>query len=139
MTFFFYTGITVRDLDRSINFYTEVMGMKLTARIKNPYTNGEFAELASREGELPNLELNWYADLKEYKNGDELDHLGFLVEDADQEHERFKKLSVEIAKEPYETQNHVIFFIKDPDGIWLEIVSKRHKDAIPRNVLPLSR
>ena len=55
MTFFFYTGITVRDLDTLINFYTEVMGMKLTARIKNPYTNGEFAELASREGELPNL------------------------------------------------------------------------------------
>jgi len=136
MTFFFYTGITVRDLDRSIKFYTEVMGMKLVDRIKNQFTNGEFAELVSREGELPNLELNWYADQKDYKNGDDLDHLGFLVEDAYKELQRFKKLGVEIAMEPYESKNHVIFFIKDRDGIWLEIVSKKHKDAIPINVNP---
>jgi len=136
MTFFFYTGITVRDLDRSIQFYTEVMGMRMVDRVKNPYTNGEFAELVSREGELPNLELNWYADMKDYKNGDELDHLGFLVEDAYKELERFKKLGIEIAKEPYESNNHVIFFIKDPDGIWLEIISKKLKGAIPKNVDP---
>ncbi|MFI5420672.1 MAG: VOC family protein [Nitrososphaerales archaeon] len=135
MTFFFYTGIIVRDLDRSIKFYTEVLGMMLVDRIKNPYTNGEFAELASREGELPLLELNWYANLKDqYKNGDELDHLGFLVEDAYKELERFKKIGVEIAQEPYESKHHVIFFVKDPDGIWIEILSKKHKDAIPKNV-----
>jgi len=136
LTFFFYTAITVRDLDLSIKFYTEVMGMKMTARIKNPYTNGEFAELASRQGELPTLELNWYADKNEYANGDELDHLGFLVEDAHQELERLRRLGVEIAKEPYESTNHVVFFAKDPDGIWLEIVAKKHKDAIPRNIDP---
>jgi lactoylglutathione lyase len=136
LAFFFYTGIAVSDLDRSVKFYTKVMGMKMVARIKNPHTNGEFAELVSREGELPTLELNWYADLKNYKTGDELDHLGFLVEDAYKELERFKKLGIEIAKEPYESKNHVIFFIKDPDGIWLEIVSKKHKDAIPLNVDP---
>ena len=111
------------------------MGMKLVDRIKNPYTNGEFAELASREGELPFLELNWYAALKDqYKNGDELDHLGFLVEDAYKELERLKKLGVEVAQEPYASKHHVIFFIKDPDGIWLEILPKKHKDAIPKNV-----
>lgn len=124
------------DLDRSIKFYAEVMGMKLLARIKNPHTNGEFAELASKEGELPNLELNWYADKSDYTNGDELDHLGFLVEDAYKEMVRFQKLGVEIAQNPYETDNHVVFYARDPDGIWLEIVSKKHKDAIPQNVNP---
>jgi catechol 2,3-dioxygenase-like lactoylglutathione lyase family enzyme len=64
LTFFFYTGIIVQDFDRSIKFYTEIMRMKLLTRVKNPYTNGEFAELASREGELPNLELNWYPSKK---------------------------------------------------------------------------
>jgi lactoylglutathione lyase len=136
MTFFFYTGITVRDLDRSIKFYTEVMGMKMVARIKNPHTDGEFAELVSREGEVPNLELNWYRDMKDYKNGDDLDHLGYLVDDEYAELERFKRLGIEIVKEPYESKNHVIFFIRDPDGIWLEIVSKKHKDANPRNIMP---
>lgn len=104
MTFFFYTGIIVQDLDRSIKFYTEVMGMKLLGRMKNPYTNGEFAELASREGELPYLELNWYADKKVYANGDELDHLGFLVHNAYEELERLENLGVEIAQKPYETK-----------------------------------
>lgn len=134
MAFFFYTGIIVQDLDRSIKFYTEVMGMKLLGRMKNLYTNGEFAELASREGELPYLELNWYADKKAYTNGDELDHLGFLVQNAYEELERLEKLGVEVAQRPYETKNHVIFFAKDPDGIWFEVLSKKHKDAIPKNV-----
>jgi len=128
---FIYTGITVRDLDRSIKFYTEIMGMKLLAKIKNPYTNGEFAELGSAENEIPVLELNWYEDQSEYRSGDELDHLGFLVGDAKKELERLRSLGVEIAKEPYESSNHIVFFAKDPDGIWLEIFSKKHKDAFP--------
>ncbi len=136
MTFFIYTGITVRDLDRSIKFYSEVMGMKLKARIKNPYTNGEFAQMVSREGELPSLELNWYADKKEYTSGDELDHLAFLVDDAHKELERLKKLGVEIAQQAYESKNHTVFFAKDPDGIWLEILSKSHDDAFPKGVNP---
>ncbi len=112
------------------------MGMKVKGRIKNPHTKGEFAVLNSRDDELPNLELNWYADKKEYTNGDELDHLGFLVEDAYKEVERLERLGVVIAQRPYESSNHVIFFAKDPDGIWLEIVSKKHKDAVPKNVDP---
>jgi catechol 2,3-dioxygenase-like lactoylglutathione lyase family enzyme len=71
-----------------------------------------------------------------YTNGDELDHLGFLVRNAYEELDRFEKLGVEIAQKPFETKNHVIFFAKDPDGIWLEIVSKKDKDAIPKNVGP---
>lgn len=115
------------------------MGMKLKARIKNPYTNGEFASLVSKDGELPTLEINWYAEKKEYTNGDELDHLGFLVDDAYEELERMRNLGVEIGQEPYESVNHVVFFAKDPDGIWLEILSKKHKDAIPKNVSPRSK
>ena len=78
MTFFFYTGITVRDLDRSIKFYTEVMGMRMVARVKNPYTNGEFAELVSREEEVPQSGTQLVRRYERLQNGDELDHLGFL-------------------------------------------------------------
>ncbi len=134
MTLFCYTGITVKDLDKSIKFYTNVMRMKLVARIKNPYTNGEFAELTSRKGKLPNLELNWYAEKRSYESGDELDHLAFLVKDAKAELKRLKKLRVEIVREPYESPNHVVFFAKDPNGIWIEIFSKKRKDAFPKNV-----
>lgn len=136
MTFFCYTGITVKDLDESIKFYTKVMKMKLIARIKNPHTKGEFAELASRKGELPNLELNWYSKKSNYKSGDELDHLGFLVKDAKRELKRLKKLGVVIAQKPYESKNHIVFFAKDPNGIWIEIFSKKRKNGYPANVEP---
>ena len=122
---FRYTGIIVKDLEQSIRFYSEIFSMKLKARIKNEYTNGEFAVLANEEGAGPTLELNWYADKRDYTNGDELDHLGFEVDDAREELERLHKLGIEIAQEPYETENVLVFFAKDPNGIWLEIYSRK--------------
>jgi lactoylglutathione lyase len=120
-----YTGIIVKDLEQSIRFYCESFSMKLKARIKNEYTNGEFAVLENEGADGLTLELNWYADKKEYTNGDELDHLGFEVENARVELDRFRKLGIEIAQEPYETENVVVFFAKDPNGIWLEIYSRK--------------
>jgi catechol 2,3-dioxygenase-like lactoylglutathione lyase family enzyme len=78
--------------------------------------------------------LNWYSNQKEYVNGDELDHLAFLVEDAYEELKRLRSLGVQIAKESYESSNHVIFFVKDPDVIWLKILSKKHEEAFPSNI-----
>ena len=101
--------------------------MKLKARIKNEYTNGEFAVLTNDGDDGPDLELNWYADKKEYTSGDELDHLGFQVKDAHVELQRFRQLGIEIAREPYETENVVVFFAKDPNGIWVEIYSRKDK------------
>jgi catechol 2,3-dioxygenase-like lactoylglutathione lyase family enzyme len=111
--------------------------MKLVSRIKNPHTNGEFAVLTSKEGG-PNLQLNWYENKKQYTNGDELDHPGFLVDDAYKELDRLKALGVEIAQEPHESSNHVVFFAKDPDGIWLEIFSKKHKEGTRPSLITLN-
>jgi lactoylglutathione lyase len=94
---FSYTGIIVRDLERSIKFYRDIMGMKLKTRIVNPYTKGEFAVMSNENRAGPDLELNWYAEKKDYVNGDELDHLGFLVPNARSELERLRQLGVEIA------------------------------------------
>ena len=99
--------------------------MKLKARIKNEYTNGEFAVLTNEEDDGHHLELNWYSGKKDYTNGDELDHLGFQVKDARSELERFRRLGITIAQEPYESENVVVFFAKDPNGIWLEIYSRK--------------
>ncbi|HXQ92782.1 MAG TPA: VOC family protein [Nitrososphaerales archaeon] len=127
---FSYTGIIVRDLERSIKFYRDVMRMKLKTRIVNPYTKGEFAVMSNENGDGPNLELNWYSEKKDYVNGDELDHLGFLVPDARSELERLRKLGIEIEAEPYESENVVVFFVKDPDGIWIEIYSKKNQPSV---------
>jgi lactoylglutathione lyase len=76
-----YTAIQVRDLDRSINFYTHVLGMSLTSRIKVPETRGEFAIVRSGDSEHY-LEINWYEN-QQYQPGDELDHIAFEVTDLD--------------------------------------------------------
>ncbi len=75
---FKYTGIGVRDLDRSIKFYTEKLGMQLMGRYKIKETNGEIADLKSPDGSQ-DLELNWYAHRKGYVNGYEVDHLAFRL------------------------------------------------------------
>src|SRR3989442_15381248 len=82
---FRYTGIRVRDLDRSIAFYTKVLGMQMTWRMRIRETGGAIAVLKSPRGSQ-RLELNWYPPpgrYRVYRQGDELDHLAFEVPDVD--------------------------------------------------------
>src|SRR5437879_12020892 len=74
---FRYTGIRVRDLNRSIAFYTTVLGMQVTWRMRIRETGGAIAVLKSPRGSQ-RLELNWYPPrgrYRVYRQGDELDHL----------------------------------------------------------------
>ena len=76
---FRYTGIRVRDLDRSVAFYTKVLGMQVTWRMRIRETGGAIAVLKSPRGSQ-RLELNWYPPrgrYRVYRQGDELDHLAF--------------------------------------------------------------
>src|SRR2546426_12194045 len=63
---FRYTGIRVRDLDLSIAFYTTVLGMRVTWRMKIRETGGEIAVLKSPHGSQ-RLELNWYPPRGRYR------------------------------------------------------------------------
>ena len=82
-----YTGIRVKDMDESLQFYTGVLGMDVVdKREPTPPTNGEVVTLRSSGGDQL-LELNWYAEGSRfgppYVNGEELDHLAFDVDDLD--------------------------------------------------------
>src|SRR2546427_7824816 len=77
---FRYTGIRVRDLDRSIAFYTTVLGMRVTWRMKIRETGGEIAVLKSPHGSQ-RLELNWYPPrgrYRAYRRGGRTRPLGLL-------------------------------------------------------------
>ena len=54
-----YTGIRVKDMDKSIEFYTKILGMKVTGRTKIDSTKGETVGLVSEQGGHL-LELNYY-------------------------------------------------------------------------------
>jgi catechol 2,3-dioxygenase-like lactoylglutathione lyase family enzyme len=121
---FSYTGLRVRDLDGAIEFFTKYLGMKVRSRVKADWSKGEFASLISK-GEKHWLELNWYADDSPlegpFREGDELDHLGFQVGVF---HGLLRKLNdagypTKIG--PIKMGRWEVAFVKGFENIWLDI------------------
>ena len=118
-----YTGIRVKDLDRSIDFYTRVLGMKLTGRAKIQATKGEVAGLASEDGGHE-LELNFYPKgsrfATRYLAGHGLDHLAFRVEDIDRAIREAEEAGYPPVLE-MKTEKSRWVYIVDPNGIYIEL------------------
>ena len=121
---FTYTGIEVRDMDESIEFYTKIMKMKLLDRHGIPETGGEVAALQS-EGSQQYLELNHYPDQPKYSPGDALDHLAFEVKSVEGEMKRLERLGHKTTRALEKRTRFIIGFVADPNGIWLELYQPR--------------
>jgi lactoylglutathione lyase len=127
-----YTGIRVKDMDQSIEFYTGILGMKVVEeREKTPPTEGEVATLQSADSEQL-LELNWYREGSRfgapYTNGSEVDHLGFDVENLSEWISSLEKKGVKVLVRPGEIGNSLGWneaFIEDPNGIWIEFLQRK--------------
>jgi len=121
-----HTSITVKDMDESIRFYRDIMGLELERRREIPENKAEIAFLRDRESDAQ-LELTYWKEKTGWTTGDELDHIAFAVPDMDEAMKRFTEHKVEIAKEPYTLKGSTtrIAFIKDPNGIWLEIIERK--------------
>jgi len=123
---FRYTGIRVRDMDRSVDFYARVMGMRVVFRFSVRETGGKIAILKSPRGSQ-RLELNWYPPKgihRTYRHGDELDHLAFSVLDVDA-FLRAHRGEFPVKIRPFNEGNDRLAFITDPDGAWIELMSRR--------------
>jgi len=118
-----YTGIEVKDLDRSIAFYRDALGMEYLGRHAIEATGGEVAALRSNGSEHV-LELNWYPNAT-YREGSELDHLAFECEDVERETRRLLGAGATLARPTEVRPKYVVAFVKDPDGIWLELYQAR--------------
>jgi len=121
-----HTSITVKNMDESIRFYRDTMGLELQRRREIPENKAEIAFLGDRESDAQ-IELTYWKEKTDWTSGDELDHLAFAVPDMDEAMKRFREHGVEIAREPYTLRGSTtrIAFIKDPNGIWLEIIERR--------------
>ncbi len=127
-----YTGIRVKDMDDSLKFYTEVLGMQFVEkRAQTPPTEGEVATLKSPGGDQL-LELNWYAEGSRfgtpYANGEELDHLGFDVDDLDAALAELSGKGVEVLVRSGEIGGVAGWreaFVEDPNGIWIELLQRK--------------
>lgn len=126
---FIYAGIRVKDMDESIRFYAEVFGMEVVEkRERTPQTEGEVATLRSPAGDQL-LELNWYAEGSRfgtpYVNGEDLDHLAFDVDDLDAALAELSGKGVEVVIRPGEIGGWREAFVKDPNGIWIELLQRK--------------
>lgn len=125
---FRYTGIRVRDMDRSIDFYTSVMGMEVKYRHNIKETGGKIALLKSPRG-TQRLELNWYPKTgihRRYRQGDELDHLAFSVRDVDA-FLRDHRGDLKVVMKPFDEGRDRLAYVTDPDGAWIEVMSPRKR------------
>jgi catechol 2,3-dioxygenase-like lactoylglutathione lyase family enzyme len=124
-TKFTYTGIRVKDLNQSVKFYTQILGMKESGRSKIEQAKGEVVSLTTHEGG-PVLELNYYEKgspfASEYVTGEGMDHLAFQVDDLDKALAEAGKAGYPITLE-MKTPNSRWAYIKDPNGIFIELFS----------------
>ena len=126
-----YAGIRVTDLELSVRFYIEGLGLKETGRGRMSH-GGEFIGLQD-PNTMQQLELNWYPNDSPYNTpysvGEGLDHLGFEVDDAPATYRRLLRLGATPAIEPWlEQDRYWIGYVRDPDGLWIEVQSPVKKE-----------
>ena len=118
-----YTGIRVKDLEKSVEFYTGILGMKETGRSSIEAAGGKVVNLASAEGGHE-IELNYYEKGSKfdtaYVPGEGLDHLAFQVDDLDKALEEAKMLGYPMVLEMKGTTSRWAY-IQDPNGIYIEL------------------
>lgn len=123
-----HTMLRVGDLDKSIKFYTELMGMKLLRRRDNEeyrYTLAFVGYQEERKGAVLELTHNW--DTKEYDLGNGYGHIAIEVSDIFATCTNIENLKGKITRAPGPVKGGktVIAFVEDPDGYKIELIAKK--------------
>lgn len=118
---FTHFNFNVLDLDHSLAFYREALGL-VPVREKEA-ADGSFKLVYLGDGVSDfTLELTWLRDRSEpYDLGDEEFHLAFHTDDFDAAHEKHAAMGCIC----FENPGMGIYFIQDPDGYWIEILPLR--------------
>jgi lactoylglutathione lyase len=120
--------IRVVDLHRSIDFYTQVLGMRLLRR--KDYDSGRFTNAFVGYGDETQaavLELTHNWDTKSYEMGNAFGHVAIEVDDAYRSCEEVRSRGGKVTREPGPMKHGttVIAFVEDPDGYKIELVERK--------------
>ena len=125
---FLHTMLRVGNLQRSIDFYTQVLGMTLLRQSENPESQYSLAFLGFDGGNPAQAEIeltyNWGAE--RYDHGNAYGHIALGVPDAYAACEKIKAAGGNVTREagPVKGGSTVIAFVTDPDGYKIELIQR---------------
>jgi lactoylglutathione lyase len=123
-----HTMLRVGDLQRSIDFYTNVLGMKLLRKTERPEQKYTLAFVGyGSNPDHSELELTYNHGVDHYELGNAFGHIAIGVDDAYAACERIKAAggTVTRAAGPVQGGTTVIAFVQDPDGYKIELIQAR--------------
>ncbi|NOI79746.1 lactoylglutathione lyase [Vibrio tubiashii] len=120
---FLHTMIRVTDLDKSIEFYTKVLGMRVLDRTENTQYRYTLVFVGYEQGGTT-IELTHNWDTDQYEMGNAFGHLALGVEDIYAACDQIKALGGNVTREPGPVKGGSthIAFITDPDGYQIELI-----------------
>ena len=121
--------IRVGDLQRAIDFYTKVLGMRLLRTSENPeykYSLAFVGYTEESEGAVIELTYNWGTD--SYDMGTAFGHLALGVDDVAATCDNIRRAGGNVTREagPVKGGTTVIAFVEDPDGYKIELIENKH-------------
>ena len=123
-----HTMLRVGDLDASVNFYTQVLGMQLLRR--KDYPDGRFTLAFVGYGEESDntvIELTYNWDIDHYDTGTGYGHIAIEVDDVYAAVDELRKRGGKVIREagPMNAGSTILAFIEDPDGYQIELLGKK--------------
>ena len=128
---FVHASIRTSNMERSINFYSKFLGLKLLSRREIKETNAEIAFLQDAQAKGCTLELTFYRKQTRFTQPEYeerlFDHLGFEVEDMNRTIAAMRQENIVVTDEPFQLgpNGPVIAFIEDPDRTLIELIQRK--------------
>ena len=117
-------------MDKSIDFYTRLIGLKLVSRREIPQNNAEIAFLRDPEAKGSVLELTFYRKQRNFSQANYedrvFDHIAFQIKNMAKTIAMMREANVTITDEPYklDSSGSLLAFVEDPDGTLIELIQK---------------
>jgi len=128
---FTHTSIRTSNMERSIDFYTRILGLKLLSRREIPQNNAEIAFLQDPEGKGAKLELTLFRNQKKFIQAEYedrlFDHLAFEIKNMEETIALMRREKITITDEPFRLSptGSLLAFVEDPDGTLIELIERK--------------